>query len=291
MLTGLAAGLVGRAVVTFLTKPRYSGSRPLDFELNRRMRLREGSAVYRGFEPLIEALAGWNLSNPKRMEQLKRALAIAKEMLPWKPEEFLAAKQIESLLAGLAGVVVGLILSGSGLAALVVAGLAIYGYKWLTLNTVAERARKRMRTLKQRLPFAIDLMALTMGAGASFQESLTTVVQENRDHPLGKELAEVLRQVSLGRTRRDALVELQLRLQDDDVSEFVYAVTTGEELGTPLSEILRGQAEQLRLKRSQWAEKAAGEAQVNIVFPGMAIMLACLLIIAAPFLLTAFLSQ
>ena len=43
----------------------------------------------------------------------------------------------------------------------------------------------------------------------------------------------------------------------------------------------------MRLKRSQWAEKAAGTAQVNIVLPGMVIMIACLIIIGAPFILEA----
>ncbi|MBY0526876.1 MAG: hypothetical protein K2R98_26015 [Gemmataceae bacterium] len=41
------------------------------------------------------------------------------------------------------------------------------------------------------------------------------------------------------------------------------------------------------LKQSQWVEKETAEAQVMIVFPGMVIMLACLLVIIAPFVLGA----
>ena len=65
----------------------------------------------------------------------------------------------------------------------------------------------------------------------------------------------------------------------------VFAINKGEELGTPLSAILRDQAEQMRLKRSQRGEKAAAEAQVNIVFPGMVVMIACLLVVIAPIVL------
>ena len=46
----------------------------------------------------------------------------------------------------------------------------------------------------------------------------------------------------------------------------------------------------MRIKRSQRGEKAAAEAQVNIVFPGMIVMIACLLVVIAPILLPPVLS-
>jgi len=131
----------------------------------------------------------------------------------------------------------------------------------------------------------LDLIALTMEAGASFIESMTIAAKENQNHPLGQQLAEVLRDMSVGRTRKEALEDLQDRLGDENVTEITSAIIKGEELGTPLSQILRSQADQMRLKRSQWAEKAAAEAQVNIVFPGMIVMIACLIIVLAPFVL------
>jgi tight adherence protein C len=138
-----------------------------------------------------------------------------------------------------------------------------------------------------RLPFAVDQIALMMQAGAEFEGSLQTVVRDNADHPLGAEMGEVLRQVSLGRPRGQALEDLRRRLDDKDVSELVFAINKGQELGTPLSVILREQADQMRLKRSQWGERAAQEAQVQMVFPGMLVMVACLIVIIAPILLPA----
>ena len=76
-------------------------------------------------------------------------------------------------------------------------------------------------------------------------------------------------------------------MPDDDVAELVFSINKGEEFGTPLAQTFRIQADQMRLKRTQWAEKAAGAAQVAIVLPGMIIMIACLLIIGAPFVLSA----
>jgi hypothetical protein len=39
------------------------------------------------------------------------------------------------------------------------------------------------------------------------------------------------------------------------------------------------------MKRSQWGEKAAAEAGVKVVFPGMFIVVACLLVVLTPFAL------
>ncbi len=144
-----------------------------------------------------------------------------------------------------------------------------------------------MKRLRLRLPFVVDQIALMMQAGAEFEGSLQTAVRDNADHPLGRELAEVLRQISLGRPRTQALNDLRMRLDDKDVSELVFAINKGQELGTPLSGIFREQADQMRLKRSQWGEKAAQEAQVQMVFPGMIVMVACLIIIIAPILMPA----
>jgi tight adherence protein C len=56
-------------------------------------------------------------------------------------------------------------------------------------------------------------------------------------------------------------------------------------LGTPLAKAFRTQADVLRLKRSQQAEVVASEAGVNMLLPGMLVMISTVLIIVGPFLL------
>ena len=58
-----------------------------------------------------------------------------------------------------------------------------------------------------------------------------------------------------------------------------------EELGTPITSIFRTQAEVLRVKRSQRAEKIAGEAGVNMLLPGVLVMASTVLLILGPFVL------
>ena len=258
------------------------------FERERRARLRTGSTSYRRLEPLIEWLAerGGAKSSPM-LEGITRGLAAAAEPLPWTAAEYLAAKRIEAVFAGLFGFVFGWLLFEDPLAGIPVGLLAAWGYQTLMVQAVSDRARRRLRAFKRRLPYAVDLMALMMEAGSGFQESLEAVVRENRGNPLGEEFGDVLREIALGRTRREALESLRSKLNDEDVSELVFAVVKGEELGTPLVQILRSQAKQMLVKHSLWIERESAEAQVLIVFPGMIIMVACLLVIIAPFILSA----
>jgi tight adherence protein C len=288
-VVAIATGLAGWQFVVIATYPREMLGDAHPFERQRRDELRAGNLIYRWFEPVVDEIAAVLRKQSKSLENLQRDLAISREKLPWRPEELLATKWLEAVAGGLVLFLI-LWLAGWSTMAWVMGGGVALLYGFLGPKFVHDRAQKRLSRIRVRLPFAVDLIALMMEAGGGFQECLQTTVIENGDHPLTEELSEVLRQISLGRPRQEALKALQERLKDPDIDELVFAVNKGEELGTPLSAILRDQAEQMRLKRSQRGEKAAAEAQVNIVFPGMVVMIACLLVVIAPIVLPAVLA-
>jgi len=161
------------------------------------------------------------------------------------------------------------------------------GYPVFMRSDVAGKTKTRLHRMRTRLPFVVDLLSLMMEAGATFPEALNTAIEQTADHPLGAELAEVRREINLGRPRADALEALRQRLDDETFSDLILAVNKGEELGTPLAAILRRQADQMRLRRAQWGEKAAAQATVKIVFPGMVVMLAAMIAVVGPVVLPA----
>jgi tight adherence protein C len=279
----LAGSCVGLAILT-ISRILF-GNRPThgSFEESRRTELRKSSRLYRRLEPLVDEMDRF-FSNGHAAEQLALHMNLAADSPPWKPVEFMAIKSIEAVLVGLA-IFVFVSLLGLPWLAIGMATMTALAYPRLASNSVIKRGKGRLKSIKLRMPFAIDQISLMMEAGAGFEDSLRTAVSDNCEHPLSIELAEVLRQMKLGRPRRQALSGFRDRMSDDDISEIVMAVIKGEELGSPLSNILREQAGQMRLKRSQWGEKAAAEAEVQMVFPGMITMVACLLVIIAPILL------
>lgn len=283
LATLAAAAAAGRSIFGSVGRHHLTSS----FERARRGRLAEGSPTYRTFESLIERLAAWDARRilPSAHDRLEGDLAAADVPLPWTPSEYRAVKGVEGALLGLVvGAVVALLFGNLlvGVAAGAALGIATFQ---IGMADLASRSARREASIRKALPFMVDLMALMMEAGASFPEALTVAAREYQDTPAGDEWARVLADVDRGRPRRDALESLRARVRSDDVAEIVFAVNKGEELGTPLSQILKAQAAQLRIKRSQWIEKASAEAEVKIAAPGFIVMIACMLVIAVPFLL------
>jgi tight adherence protein C len=284
-MMGLALGYGLWTIMKIWWSSRDVGGDQNFFERERRARLRERETTYRWFEPLIDEFAVWYAQgDQKRLNSLEIHLGIVMRDSPWKPEEFLATKTVEGAMYG-TGIFAFLLLTGNPMLGLVFGLPILFGYPELNRQSVEGKAKKRLHKIRARLPFMVDLLALMLEAGGGFIESLTTAVKENRNHPVGEEFDDVLNQIEHGRVRADAMRSLEMRLRDEDISELVFAIVKGDELGTPMSKILRTQADQMRLKRTQRGEQAAGEAQVKMVFPGMIVMIACLLAVSAPIIL------
>lgn len=279
-----AFAALGWLLVSMATAPRILDVEKGRFEEARRRDVRKVNATYRICEPWVDELCA-GISPGKRLQLIQRDLNGAGVSAPWLPAELVAVWRIEAFAAAAGAFAFGIAFFGFTTALTLGVGLGL-GFYWFRRRQLGEAARKRVVHIKRRLAYAIDLIALMLEVGGNFQESLQTVANEVKNTPLGDELARLLREIEAGRPRKDALTGFGARLGDDDAAEIVFAIVKGEELGTPLAEILRGQAEQLRLKRSQWAERASQEAQVTLVFPAMVIMIACLVIVVAPFILS-----
>ena len=217
------------------------------------------------------------------LQRLDQALEICGRSPPWTAERFWAAEICRGVAFGAgAGLLVALANPLFGLVAAVgVAGLWVV----LAIGGIDAEAQKRASSVRSRLAFATDLMALVLQAGGTASDALESVVRECGDHPLGQEFGKVADNIGHGMPRKEALTRLRDRFTDVDIRDFVFAVVKGEELGTPLAEILSGQARDMRRRQSQACEKQAAEAEVKLSFPSMLVMIACLIVMLGPFLL------
>jgi tight adherence protein C len=137
-------------------------------------------------------------------------------------------------------------------------------YPIMALNAFVKR---RNRKIVKALPYAMDLLSLSMEAGLDFTTALGRIVDRQRGTPLGIEFGEMLRRIKIGETRRDALHELASRIHIEDIISFTNSLIQADDLGTPIGPILRTLSEQMRVKRFQRAEELAGKAPVKILLP------------------------
>ena len=99
-LPSLLHGAVTRCL-SVVTYPRDLLGDTHPFERQRRAELRTGNFVYRWFEPVVDDLAKFlGRNDSESLKSLGVSLTAGREKLPWKPEEFLAAKWIEAVLLG-----------------------------------------------------------------------------------------------------------------------------------------------------------------------------------------------
>lgn len=141
------------------------------------------------------------------------------------------------------------------------------GYFFPTLVWLKGEIDKRTQAILRALPDTIDLLTLCIEAGLDFNAALRKIVEKGRPGPLRDEFTELEKQINMGSSRVDALRAMGRRNDINDLNSFLVALIQAVKMGTSLGPILRAQAEQLRIRRSQRAEKLAAEAPVKMLAP------------------------
>jgi tight adherence protein C len=137
---------------------------------------------------------------------------------------------------------------------------------WLPDIILQRVIEARQTAIRRSLPDVLDLLVISVEAGVGFDGAMQKVV-ERGGGPLTDELARVLEQVRLGKSRADALRMMGERTQVTDLISFVAAVQQGETLGVSMAKVLRVQADAARERRSQRAREAAAKLPVKLLFP------------------------
>jgi tight adherence protein C len=172
--------------------------------------------------------------------------------------EWLAAKE----LAALVGLLFGLAIGDWLLTLAAVGGGFFLPDLWLH-----EQDGRRRKRIMRELPDLLELLVSCMNAGLGFEQAVSVILERGRKGPLYSELIEMMRTIRMGQSRRDALHAMAKRVDEQDFTTFITALVQAERLGVSISETLKAQAAQLRIKRSQQVEKMALEAPVKLLFP------------------------
>ena len=143
--------------------------------------------------------------------------------------------------------------------------LCVIGF-YMPFYLIRSRAKQRQHAIIKSLADAFDLITTCVEAGLGLDAALARVA-EKVEGPFAQELQRVLRDVALGKSRRDALKELGQRTAVPDLIQFTNAVIQAEAMGSSIGTVLRVQSDQLRIRRRQRAEEAAYKAPVKMLFP------------------------
>jgi tight adherence protein C len=123
--------------------------------------------------------------------------------------------------------------------------------------------RRRRDRLVRQLPDLLDLLGVCVESGMALDPALRTA-GERLGGPLGIEVRRVIGDLALGAPRRDAYRALAERTGAAEFAQTVAALLQADELGTPLTHALRGQAQALRSARRIAARDRAAKAAPKI---------------------------
>ena len=181
----------------------------------------------------------------------------------YKPEDIMALQEVG--FGG--GLIFALILSNATGLNLAWSLLGAVMGMYYPLIWVSDQVKKRHHGITRALPYNIDLLTLSVEAGLDFTAALAKVVEKGKTGPLKEELSLVLKQLKMGKTREESLKAMIHRVDLPPLTTFITALIQADKVGTSLGKVLRIQSTQMRIDRTQRAEKLAGEAPVKMLFP------------------------
>lgn len=199
----------------------------------------------------------------KYLDKLTNTLMVGGDPSELKAGEFIGLQELS--LAAFAFFAF-LLVFGVELRWIWVTPLLVIGW-YLPRIWLHDQVTKRHHAIIRALPYNLDLLTLSVEAGLDFAQAVGKVVEKGRQGPLADELRLVLRTIKLGKTREDALRTMSERVQLTSLTSFVNALIQADRMGTSLGKILRIQSTQLRIERTNRAEKLANEAPVKLLFP------------------------
>jgi len=151
------------------------------------------------------------------------------------------------------------------LAALVPSALLYLGPVWW----LTSRVTARQELIRRGIPDALDLLVVSVEAGAGLDGALQRVARElSPVHLLlSAELRGITRRIAAGQPRQQALLTPWERTGVEEFRGLAAHIAQSERWGTSIATVLRIYAEQMRASRRTRAERRAATATTRMLLP------------------------
>jgi len=203
----------------------------------------------------------------KAIQGTARKMELAGNPWPIDAATFLAIRFILGVVLG--GFMLAMVLlspPASSNDAFMYIGGATFGGFFLPQLMLSSRITRRQTEIRKAMPDALDLLTICVEAGLGFDAAMSKV-SEKWENELSLAFARTIREVQLGKVRRDALKNMSDRLGIAEMTSFVAAIIQSEQLGVSMAKVLRIQSDQMRMKRRQRAEEEAHKAPIKMIIP------------------------
>jgi tight adherence protein C len=208
-----------------------------------------------------ERVSGGTGTVRRRLDQLGGRLTV---------EQFRAEQVLAGVIGGLIGSVIGVVtVIDRGFSAVPIIGMVVIGTLIGVLGRdqfLSRQVRRRELRILDEFPSIAELLALSVGAGEGPVGALDRVARSCRGE-LSVELRRTLADARTGMTLVEALSGLAARTTLPSLARFVDGVAVAVERGTPLAEVLRAQAQDVRQLSRRRLMEAGGRKEIGMMVP------------------------
>ncbi|HEX7555249.1 MAG TPA: type II secretion system F family protein [Leptolinea sp.] len=164
-----------------------------------------------------------------------------------------------------------------GIVILIVLVFSVLGF-FIPQLLLSSKINRRQKNIRRALPDAMDLLTICVEAGLGFDAAMSKV-GEKWETELSLAFARAIREIQLGKLRREALRTMADRIGISEMTSFVAAVIQSEQLGVSLAKVLRIQSDQMRVRRRQLAEEEAHKVPIKMLIPMALLIFPSLMIV------------
>jgi tight adherence protein C len=217
--------------------------------------------------PLIGTAVGWlgrlsagSDSVRRRLDQLGDARTT---------EQFRAEQVVWGLVGAACGAAVGVLLAAGRRSVLPVAGLVVVGGLAGVLgrdHLLTVRVRRMEQRILAEFPAVAELLALSVAAGEGAVGALERVARTCSGE-LAAQLRRALGEARTGASLVQALEGLARRTDLPSLARFVDGLAVALERGTPLADVLRAQAQDVREMTRRRLIESGGRREIAMMIP------------------------
>ena len=160
--------------------------------------------------------------------------------------------------------------------------VAVVGFFYPDIWVKGKMEQRQLGVLSG-MPFAVDMLALSVEAGLDFIAAMSKVVEKAKPGPLVEEFEILIKEIKIGSSRAEALRNMAWRVNSMEISSFCATLIAADSVGASIGPILKSLSDEIRQKASSEVEKKGATAATKILFPMLFLITpAVFIIVAAP---------